>query len=129
MGVLNFLSDIVKPVTSLIDSLHTSEAEKGQVKQGLVKLENSIASKVLEYESKLMESQAKVITAETQGASWLQRNWRPITMLAFLILVICDSFGLLTFRLSESAWTLLQLGLGGYVVGRSVEKIIKKRQP
>lgn len=45
-------------------------------------------------------------------------------MLTFLILVVCDSFGLLTFRLTDEAWMLLQIGLGGYVVGRSAEKII-----
>jgi hypothetical protein len=45
-------------------------------------------------------------------------------MLVFLGLVVCDQFGLLTFRLAEQAWTLLQIGLGGYVVGRSVEKIV-----
>ena len=44
-------------------------------------------------------------------------------MLTFLVLVVCDSFGLLAFRLSAEAWTLLQIGLGGYVVGRSAEKI------
>jgi hypothetical protein len=35
-----------------------------------------------------------------------------------------DSFGLLSFRLSEDAWLLLQIGLGDYVVGRSGEKIV-----
>ena len=54
----------------------------------------------------------------------MQRNWRPITMLSFLTLVILDSFGLLVFRLSDEAWLLLQIGLGGYVVGRSAEKML-----
>jgi hypothetical protein len=40
--------------------------------------------------------------------------------------VIADSCGLLAFRLSDAAWTLLQIGLGGYVVGLSVEKIVPK---
>lgn len=34
-------------------------------------------------------------------------NWRPITMLTFLVLVVCDSFGPLKFRLADEAWTLL----------------------
>jgi len=34
-------------------------------------------------------------------------------MLSFLALVVADSFGLLVFRLSAEAWTLLQIGLGG----------------
>lgn len=52
----------------------------------------------------------------------MQRNWRPITMLTFLVLVVGDALGLLPFRLAEQAWDLLQLGMGGYVIGRSVEK-------
>jgi len=40
--------------------------------------------------------------------------------------VVFDSFGLLAFRLADQAWTLLQIGLGGYVVGRSAEKIAPK---
>ena len=44
-------------------------------------------------------------------------------MLSFLGLVIADAFGMLAFRLADQAWLLLQIGLGGYVVGRSVEKI------
>ena len=69
---------------------------------------------------------ARLVAAEAGGQSWLQRNWRPLTMLAFLVLVIADSFGLLAFRLSAEAWQLLQIGLGGYVVGRSVEKIVPR---
>ncbi|MBT6122471.1 MAG: hypothetical protein HOH48_03805, partial [Candidatus Puniceispirillum sp.] len=67
---------------------------------------------------------ASLIAAEIGGQSWMQRNWRPITMLSFLTLVILDSFGLLVFRLSDEAWLLLQIGLGGYVVGRSAEKML-----
>jgi len=63
---------------------------------------------------------------EAKGQSRLQRNWRLITMLTFLILVVCDSFGMLAFRLSDEAWLLLQIGLGGYVVERTGEKIAEK---
>jgi hypothetical protein len=78
----------------------------------------------LDYENELLKSKTKIIEAEAVGQSWLQRNWRPITMLTFLVLVVFDSFGILAFRLSDEAWTLLQLGLGGYVVGRSAEKVV-----
>ena len=85
----------------------------------LTKIENEFLSKALEYETKLLDAQGKIVEAEAKGQSWLQRNWRPITMLTFLILFVCDSFGWLAFRLSNEAWTLLQIGLGGYVVGRT----------
>ncbi len=45
-------------------------------------------------------------------------------MLTFLGLVLADSFGILANPLAPQAWTLLQLGIGGYVVGRSVEKVV-----
>lgn len=126
MAIWNFLTGLVKPVTDLIDDLHTSEEERLQVKARLFELQNTIAARVMDYEARLLESKTKVIAAEAQGASWIQRSWRPITMLTFLVLVVADTFGLTEFRLAPEAWTLLQIGLGGYVVGRSAEKIIPK---
>lgn len=126
MSAWNLLAAVVKPVTHLVDELNTSEEERLQIKAGLFQVQAELASKVMDYEARLLESQAKVVTAEAQGASWLQRNWRPITMLTFLALVVADTFGLTEFRLADEAWTLLQIGLGGYVIGRSAEKIVPK---
>lgn len=126
MNILSFIGNIFKPAADLIDSLHTSEEERLQIKEKLFSAQQEMTLKVLEYETKLLDSKTKVITAEAQGQSWLQRTWRPITMLTFLFLVVMDSFGILPFRLAEQAWTLLQIGLGGYVVGRSAEKIAPK---
>jgi hypothetical protein len=84
-------------------------------------LQNEALALALERER--LVAQAAIVSAEAGGASWLQRNWRPIPMLSFLGLVIADAFGMLAFRLADQAWLLLQIGLGGYVVGRSVEKI------
>lgn len=126
MGVLDFLSGIVKPITDLIDNLTTTDEKRGKLKNEMTKIENEFLGKALEYEAKLLDSQSRIVEAEAKGQSWLQRNWRPITMLTFLVLVVCDSFGWLAFRLSGEAWTLLQIGLGGYVVGRTGEKIVEK---
>lgn len=124
MGIFSFISGIFKPAADLIDNLHTSEEEKLTLKKEMMQVQDEFQSKVLDYETKLMEAQSSIIRAETASQSWITRNWRPITMLTFLVLVVCDSFGLLAFRLADQAWTLLQLGLGGYVVGRSAEKIV-----
>lgn len=123
------LLNVVEPVANLIDDLFTSDEERQVAHNELKRIENTAQSKVLELEGKVVElqgqvlaAQSQIITAEAKGESWLQRNWRPITMLTFLILICLDSFGVLAFRLSEQAWDLLQLGIGGYVIGRSVEK-------
>lgn len=126
MSVWNFLTGLVKPVADLIDEVHTSEEERLQIKAKLFEMQNTVASQVMDYEARLLEAKTKAVTAEAQGASWLQRTWRPIAMLTFLVLVVADTFGLTEFRLASDAWTLLQLGIGGYVVGRSAEKVIPK---
>lgn len=122
--MFDVISSIFKPAADLVDAVHTSEEERLQLKSEMFKAQIGASGLLLDYEAKLNDAKASIIRAEAQGASWLQRNWRPITMLTFLILVVADTFGLTKFRLAAEAWTLLQLGLGGYVVGRSAEKII-----
>jgi len=124
MNPLNLIGQIFKPAADLIDNLHTSEEEKINAKTAMFEVQMGLGMKVLDYEAQLIKAQSSIIVAEAQGQSILQRNWRPITMLTFLFLVVADSFGQLPFRLAGEAWTLLQLGLGGYVVGRSGEKIV-----
>lgn len=116
MNILGFLGNAFKPATELIDNLHTSDEEKLLLKNEFIKLQNVMNSKLLDAQTKIIQSD--------QAGSWLQRNWRPITMITFLVLIVCDVFGLLEFRLSDNAWELLKLGLGGYVIGRSVEKTL-----
>jgi hypothetical protein len=73
-----------------------------------------------------------VVLAEAQGQSWLQRNWRPLLMLT-CITIIANNYVLYPYMraifgwgvaldLPEALWELLKIGVGGYVVGRSVEK-------
>lgn len=123
MGIWAFVTGIISPVTDLLGKVVTKEADILKVEAAIAKIENAMASKLIEYETKLLEAQSKIITSEAQGSSWLQRSWRPITMMTFLILVVADAFGVTQFRLAPQAWTLLQIGLGGYVIGRSAEKV------
>lgn len=126
MGIFAFLKGAIAPVANLIDDLHTSDEEKEQLRLEFYKLQFGIFEKTMEYENRLLEAKSNIVVAEAQGGSWLQRSWRPITMLVFLALVVADSFGWLASPLASEAWTLLQIGLGGYVVGRSMEKMTPK---
>lgn len=125
LSIFNFLSQIVSPVTDLIDEMHTSDEEKLTIKSKMMQMEHELSTRFLDYEKQLLTAQSNIIVAEAKGDSFLQRSWRPITMLTFLGLVVADSFGWLANPLASEAWTLLQLGLGGYVVGRSAEKTVK----
>lgn len=123
MNVLNLIGQIFKPATELIDNLHTSTEEKLTKKAQLLELQTMFLGEALQYETEQLKSKTAIIMAEANSQSMLARNWRPITMLTFLCLVVADSFGWLANPLADQAWTLLQIGLGGYVVGRSAEKV------
>jgi len=122
----NFVSGLIAPVTDLVGKFVEDKDKANELRAQMFGVQMAMSEKMMDYERQLLEGQTKIITAEAQGASWLQRNWRPITMLTFLFLVVADSFGWLPFRLADQAWTLLQIGLGGYVTGRSLEKIAPK---
>lgn len=122
MAAMELITGLVTPLFSSIEKMTTSDQERMTLQNQLITIQVQLAQSAMDYEKTIMQLQASAITAEAQGQSWLQRSWRPITMLTFLALVVVDSFGLLANPLSHEAWSLLQLGLGGYVVGRSVEK-------
>jgi len=123
MGLLDIVSGIFRPIADVIDHVLPSGDAKIQLQQKMLEAQMAAASQFMDYQKQLLDSQTQIVKAEAQGNSWLQRSWRPITMLTFLVLVVCDAFGWLPFRLAPDAWGLLKLGLGGYVVGRSVEKV------
>jgi len=125
MQLLNLVQSIFKPAVELIDNVHTSQEEKLQHKERLLITQAAVIDQVLQYEKDSFESRTKIIEAEAKSEHWLTAIWRPVTMLTFLALCVGDSLGLLSSPLRDEAWSLLQLGLGGYVVGRSAEKITK----
>ena len=125
ISLTTLITDIFSPAMNLIDELHTSEDERLSAKSRMLALQIRAAAQAQEYDKQLLESRTRIIEAEI-GSGWLANSWRPISMLVLLGLVVADSFGLLAFRLSEDAWTLFQIGLGGYVVGRSGEKIVRE---
>jgi len=115
-----FGGTVVKDLLGGLDKLFTSKEEK-------IKAENVIKQILIQKELELQKMQTEIILAEAKG-NWLQRSWRPILMLAFGFIVIYVKFlaPLFDFKIPElenEFWNLLQLGIGGYVIGRSAEKI------
>jgi hypothetical protein len=114
---------LVKPVTDLISKERFSGEERAEAQLALATLQTTVLSTVIGYEEKQLEAKAAIIVAETQSESWLTKSWRPITMLAFVLCVLADTFGFSAAPLPSEMWTLIQIGLGGYVAGRSLEGI------
>jgi hypothetical protein len=91
------------------------------------KAEAEMMKALLAHQAEIEGAAAKIIQTEAASAHWLAANWRPLTMLVFVCLIVARWFGWAAPNLSEAEyvklWSIVEFGLGGYVVGRSVEKI------
>ena len=121
--ILEFFSTkVFKQVGDVVDNLFTSEEER-------LNARNQIFKVLQDAQLELQKMQTEIIVAEAKG-NWLQRSWRPILMLSFGFIVIyvkflAPVFGFTIPILEIEFWELLKIGIGGYVVGRSAEKISK----
>lgn len=106
----------------LIDKLFPDKTKAAQAKARLFELQQ-------QGELQEMGFMVKGLLAELQG-NWLQRSWRPILMLAFTYIIVHNYvfvpvLGLTAAEIPPDMWSLLKIGVGGYVMGRSAEKGIQ----
>ena len=112
------VTGIVSAVGELVDRLTLPAREKKQLETDLLRV-------FMEWEQRVMEARSAVLVEEARG-TWLQRSWRPMVMLTFAVIVLVGTFVSLPILDDTSRfWDLLEIGLGGYVVGRSGEKIVQ----
>ena len=122
LGILGAVAPLVKTLFKTIDKTIENKADAERIKQ-------SIQQQLLSGQLKELEAQASIITAEARG-SFLQRNWRPMLMLVFAGLIVAHWFGYTAPNIPESVQNsllnIVLVGMGGYIVGRSGEKIMDK---
>lgn len=92
------------------------------------KVEAEMTAKLWQNAHQLNAAAADIIKTEAQSQHWLAAIWRPVVMLTFTGLIVARWFGWAAPNLTEAEylklWSIVEFGLGGYVVGRSVEKIV-----
>jgi hypothetical protein len=127
MGVLDFIAGIFKPISDVIDHVLPSGDAKIQLQQVVIQGQIQAAEQMMDYQRQLLSAQSDIVKAEATGNSWLQRNWRPMTALFLVICVGMYWFGYGPKNLTQSSvddmFGLVKICLGGYVAGRSAEKI------
>ena len=140
MGLLSaipLIGNVLDKAFGIIDKAVEDKDLANKLKQELqlVAMNNDYSA----YEKEI-QAKAEALVAEIKGQSWLQRNWRPILMLTFTYIIAHNyilapilrmfSFGanMPVLEIPPDMWDLLKLGIGGYIVGRSAEKIVKEYQ-
>jgi hypothetical protein len=103
----------------LIDRLWPDPSQRDQAR--LAMLELAQKGELAEFSAR-----ADIVKTEAASENWLTASWRPILMLTFGALIVARWFGWAAPGLSQEEylklWSIVELGLGGYVIGRSVEK-------
>ena len=132
-----FIGNIIEKVSGAGEALInkvTSGKDKSQANKEMTET-------IMEAVNSVIAHQADIIKTETTGNK-LQRSWRPILMLTFGFIIVfvyfvCPVIDIWynnpeftayykNFKDEKGFWELLKLGLGGYVIGRSVEKVSEK---
>ena len=126
---MNILSTVGSLIETVVDK---AIPDKGQAAE----LKSKLNTQLLQLDIKQLESATSVIVAEAQGESWLQRNWRPSLMLLFGV-IIANNYIIYPYlslffenapvlEIPPDMWALLKIGIGGYVVSRGGEKMVKE---
>ena len=98
------------------------------------KLKTELQTQLLQSHTQELTAAAKIIEAEAK-AGWFASSWRPLLMYVLIFILVWNYVigpvikifmgAVITFELPGDVWSLLQIGLGGYVLGRSAESVAR----
>ena len=98
------------------------------------KLKDDLQTQLLQSHTEELQAASRVIEAEAK-AGWFSASWRPLLMYVLIFILVWNYIlgpvikfffhAAITIELPGDVWTLLQIGLGGYVVGRSAESVAR----
>ena len=130
-SIVNALSG---PVGTIADRYFDNKDDKDAFK-------NAVELEILKNQKESQDLAGSIVLAEAKSEHWLTSAWRPFTMVLFALViavniliipyVVTPILWLLGVPVPEfmmvpdQVWNLIQIGLGGYVAGRSGEKMVK----
>jgi len=98
------------------------------------KLKAELQTQLLQSHTQELQAAAKIIEAEAK-AGWFASSWRPLLMYVLIFILVWNyvigpvikifTGTIISFELPGDVWSLLQIGLGGYVLGRSAESVAR----
>ncbi len=126
--MIPIISSVLETVSNVVSGTVGKFIEdKDKAKELETALTAQLTTSVVELMGRELDAQKSVIVAEAQGESWLQRNWRPIIMMALSTMVCIYWMGWTHQELDQPVilkiLDIVQVGLGGYIGGRTAEKL------
>lgn len=123
--MLQWMPVIGKVVDKVADIIDQKVEDKDLANQ----IKAELAQRAMNMDMAELDAQKSIIVAEAESSNVLTSSWRPLTMLCLVGCVMAHWLGFTPPNLpNEQVLALLdivQVGLGGYVIGRSAEKVAK----
>lgn len=117
----------------VLDRVVPDPAARAAANLELLKLAQNGELATLAADTEITKAAADIVKTEAGSSNVLTSSWRPILMLVFGALIVARWLGWSAPNLSQDEvlklWDIVQLGLGGYVIGRSVEQTAKTVVP
>ena len=130
----NILSGLAEPLGKVADRYFDNKDDQEAFK-------NAVELEILKNQKSFEDLSANIVLAEAKSEHKLTAIWRPATMLLFALVIAINiliipyiivpilwmiGYPIPEFMpIPEQVWTLITVGLGGYVGGRSGEKMVK----
>lgn len=123
---MSWLTGLFGLLGTVAQGIFGSSKKKAEVLEGALNVLNNVNS----TEAAKAAAAAQIISAEARSGYWLASVWRPLLMCIFAGLVIARWFGYtppdMTSEELNHVYSLLELGIGGYIGGRTLEKIVSQ---
>ena len=122
MNIIGRIGDALGSIFNGVDELVTSDEERLKLKAVIFPMQAEILTLAVDMEKMRLQAATEIIKAEAQSDSWLTSNWRPLTALSFVAMMVLSWIGV---GPPVPDWMPLTINimLGGYVGSRSLEKI------
>lgn len=126
------LLTLFAPIISDVVTKIIPDADKSK------EVEKEVKLALLEHTDSLESLRGQIVLAEAKSQNFLTASWRPLLMLIAIAIIAVNYLvfpivGIFypeiaehTLVLPDQLWNLLTLGVGGYIVGRSGEKMVDK---
>ncbi len=128
--MLPMLSAIAPLAKILFNTIEKSVPDKDLQ----AKLKAELQTQLLQSNTQELQAAARIVEAEAK-AGWFASSWRPLLMYVLIFILIWNYVlgpvllflfkDSITITLPGDFLKILQIGLGGYVVGRSAESVAR----
>lgn len=127
MPILGLLGGLFSMIGSGVQAVFGFKSEQAQAVKEAIKMVGDYSASEGQREAAI----ATIIAAENSSGYAISAMWRPLMMLIFLGIVVSFWLGYVPPNITgpmppmiTEIFELIKIGMGGYIGGRSLEKII-----